>query len=220
LLQLDAANADRARLTARLADQQNQPPQPALQSQITSLTDQLARMTADRDEMTHRNEVLRDMNLELKGQLATQDIARGEVEKQLSDFKSRIDSLSAGQPTSQGNSNLPGIAGATPQGAFGALAIARNGAVILTEGGYASYQGASDAALTECRRFSNGTRCEVAQVFRDTCAAVARVSPVSKASRYELQFGDTSQDAAQAALDACSQSYRRACETTRQVCVH
>ncbi|MFD1983305.1 M48 family metalloprotease [Mesorhizobium newzealandense] len=216
LLQLDAANADRERLRAQLAKQQNQT---TLPDQIASLSDQLAKMTADRDEMTHRNDVLRDMNLELKGQIATGDMARLDLEKQLTDLKTRIDNVSAGQPTDQGQSNLPGIA-TTPQGAFGAIAVARNGAVILTEGGYASYELASDAAMAECRRFSNGTRCNVAQVFRDTCAAVARVKPVSKASRYQLEFGDTLEDASQAALDACSGSFGRACQTTRQVCVH
>lgn len=217
LLQLDAANADRERLRAQLAQQQNQT---TLPDQIASLTDQLAKMTADRDEMTHRNDVLRDMNLELKGQIATGDMARLDLEKQLTDLKTRIDNVSAGQPTAQGQSVLPGIAEATPQGAFGALAVARNGAVILTEGGYATVEGASDAAMAECRRFSNGTRCNVAQVFRDTCAAVARVKPVTRASRYQLEFGETLEDASQAALNACSGSFGRACQMTRQVCVH
>ncbi|QND60131.1 M48 family metalloprotease [Mesorhizobium huakuii] len=217
LLQLDAANADRARLTTQLAQQQNPAPQPG---QVASLTNQLAEITAARDEMKLENDSLERVIDDLKTQIAARDTARVDVEKQLADLKSRIDNVSEGQPTNQGQSNLPGIAEATPQGAFGALAVARNGVVILTEGGYATVEGASDAAMAECRRFSNGTRCNVAQVFRDTCAAVARVKPVSKASRYQLEFGDTLEDASQAALEACSGNFGRACQTTRQVCVH
>ncbi|WP_095090655.1 M48 family metalloprotease [Mesorhizobium sophorae] len=217
LLQLDAANADRARLSAQLAQRQNPATQPG---EVASLTNQLAEMTAARDEMKLENDSLERVIDDLKTQIAFRDSAEVGLNKRIQDFQNQIAGLAASQTTSQEQSNLPGIAEPTPQGAFGAIAVARNGVVILTDRGYASYELASDAAMAECRRFSNGTRCNVAQVFRDTCAAVARVKPVSKASRYQLEFGDTLEDASQAALDACSGSFGRACQTTRQVCVH
>ncbi len=222
LLQLDAANADRTRLTARLADLQKQAVQPAQQEQIASLTDQLTRMTADRDEMIRRNDVLRGMNLELKGQIATGDIARLDIQKQLDDFKSRIDSLSAGQPSAGAGDELPVVQAAPsgPTGGYGALAVAGNGTVILTDRSFQTEQEAADAALAECGQFSGGSPCATKQTFRKTCAAVARVIPVTRRSHYMLQLESTVQDAEEMALSECYHRFGRPCEVTRQVCVN
>ncbi|MER9474385.1 M48 family metalloprotease [Mesorhizobium sp. M0520] len=190
-----------------------------LKRQVASLAGQLSSMTADRDEMTHRNDVLRDMNLELKGQIASRDMARVDLDRQIQDLRNQIASQTTGQPESQEQSNLPGMIPATSHGGFGAFAAAGNGAVILTEGSFATSQDASDAAMAECSRFSGGSRCEVKEVFRDTCAAVARVIPASKKSRYELQFGGTPDEAGEMALSECFQQNRRPCEVIRQTCV-
>ncbi|KAA3448627.1 hypothetical protein C7I87_20980 [Mesorhizobium sp. SARCC-RB16n] len=221
LLQLDAANADRTRLMAQLAALQKPTSQPALPAQTTSLSDQLSKMTADRDEMTHRNDVLRDMNLELKGQIATRDMARAGLDKQIQDLQNQIVNLTTNPSENPAQIELPTVRPPPPgrQGGYGAFAVAGNGTIILTDRSFGSEQEASDAALAECGQFSGGSQCAVRQTFRNTCAAVARVAPVSRKSRYALQLEPTIQDAEEMALSECYQRNGRPCEVTRQVCV-
>ncbi|TPK79026.1 DUF4189 domain-containing protein [Mesorhizobium sp. B2-4-13] len=218
LLKLDAANADRTRLSAKLAELQDQA---AAQPQIASLTDQLSKMTADRDEMIHRNDELRDMNLELKGQIAKQDMARVDLDKQLQDLQSKVASLTSNGTDDQSAYELP-VVRPMPSGArgvYGAFATAGNGVVILSERGFATPQDASADVMTTCANFSAGTRCEVAKVFHNTCAAVARVIPTSTQSRYALEFGTTPDDAHDMALSECYQRTGKPCDVTRLVCV-
>jgi Zn-dependent protease with chaperone function len=218
LLQLDAANADRARLMAQLAGQQDGSAQ---QAQISLLTDQLAKMTADRDEMRLEDDSLRRVIEDLKTQIAIRDSAQVGLNKRIQDFQNQIAGLGASQPDDQGGYNQP-VRGALPgitQGRYGAFAAAGNGAVILTDGSFPTSKAASDAALAECDRFSGGSHCEVKQVFHDTCAAVARVIPANKQSRYELQLGETREDAEEMALSECYQRTGKPCDVTRQVCV-
>ncbi|AMY00721.1 M48 family metalloprotease [Mesorhizobium ciceri] len=226
LLKLDAANADRSALTARLAQQKTPEAgtlpaasQADMQDQIASLTEQLSTMTADRDEMVRRNDELRQMNLELKGQIADRDTARVDLDKQIQSFKDQIANLANGEPASQEQSAAPTVREAPATGGYGAFAAAGNGIVILTDRSFATQQAATDAALAECRQFSGGSQCELKQVFRNTCAAVARVIPATKRSRYELQLEATIQDAEEMALSECYQQNQRPCEVTRQVCV-
>ncbi|MER9177791.1 M48 family metalloprotease [Mesorhizobium sp. M0955] len=211
---LDAANVERSARPAVAS-------QPDGQRQVATLSDQLAKMTADRDEMTHRNDVLRDMNLELKGQIATRDIARVGLDKQIQDLQTQIASLTTSPSEDPAQVELPTVRPTPPgrQGGYGAFAVAGNGTVILTDRSFASEQEAADAALAECGQFSGGSQCVVRQTFRNTCAAVARVIPVTKRSRYELQLEPTIEDAEEMALSECFQRNGRPCEVTRQVCV-
>ncbi|ESY35277.1 protease [Mesorhizobium sp. LNJC384A00] len=211
---LDAANVERS---ARLAVAT----QPDAQRQLETVSDQLAKMTADRDEMTHRNDVLRDMNLELKGQIATRDTARVGLDKQIEDLQNQIASLTTRPSEDPAQTELPVVRPTPPgrQGGYGAFAVAGNGIVILTDRSFASEQEAADAALAECGQFSGGSQCAVRQTFRNTCAAVARVIPATKRSRYELQLEPTIDDAEEMALSECFQRNGRPCEVTRQVCV-
>ncbi|MGX5844149.1 M48 family metalloprotease [Mesorhizobium sp. ArgA1] len=227
LLKLDTANTDRSALTARLA-KQNDPGtetqaanQADLQRQIASLTQQLTSMTADRDEMVRRNDELRQMNLELKGQIADRDMARVDLDKQIQTFQDRIASLTYGLNTGEEQPVMPVVrpAPSAPQGRYGAFAAAANGTLILTDRSFATEQAAVDAAMADCSQYSGGSQCAVKQVFRNTCAAVARVIPVTRKSHYALQLEPTIRDAEEMALSECFQRNHRPCEVTRQVCV-
>ncbi|TPM21612.1 M48 family metalloprotease [Mesorhizobium sp. B2-3-5] len=215
--QLGIANADRSSLTARLAASG----QPDQQSQIASLSDRLSRMTADRDEMVRQNNVLREANLALNGQITTQDTARVSSDRQIQDLQNQIASLTTHPSDDPGPIELPVVRPTPPgrQGGYGAFAVAGNGTVILTDRSFASEQEAADAALAECGQYSGGSQCAVRQTFRHTCAAVARVIPVTRRSRYELQLEATIQDAEEMALSECFHRNGRPCEVTRQVCV-
>ncbi|MET3524050.1 M48 family metalloprotease [Mesorhizobium abyssinicae] len=224
LLKLDAANADRSLLTARLAQQKTPETgadQADLQRQVASVTQQLSSMTADRDEMVRRNDELRQMNLELKGQIADRDMARVDLDKQIQAFQDRIAGLTNGLNVSQEPPALPAVrpAPSAPQGGYGAFAAAANGTLILTDRSFATEQAATDAVLADCSQYSGGSQCVVKQVFHNTCAAVARVIPVTRKSHYALQLEPTIRDAEEMALSECFQRNHRPCEVTRQVCV-
>lgn len=221
LLKLDGANADRATLTARLS-LQTPPDSSDLQRQVASLTGQLSAVTADRDEMVRRNDELRQMNLELKGQVANRDMARVDLDKQIHAFQDQIANLANGQPPDEEEPVEPVVPQqpSTTAGGYGAFAVAANGILILTDRSYPSGQAASDAAIAECNRLSKGSRCDVQQVFQNTCAAVARVAPVTRKSPYRLQLEATVRDAEEMALSECYHRNRQQpCEVTRQVCV-
>lgn len=173
------------------------------QEQVRSLSDQLARVTADRDDIARQNALLLQTNTDLKDRVYTLAKDRDKLDRKLQEL----------QPPAA--SSIP----TEPQGGFGALAAGENGAVVLTAQSFATQQAASDAAVADCYRFSEGSHCDVKQVFHNTCAALARVSPATLKSPYELQTARTIEDAHVAALSRCSWANSgQLCEVVRKTC--
>ncbi|TIV37061.1 MAG: DUF4189 domain-containing protein [Mesorhizobium sp.] len=77
--------------------------------------------------------------------------------------------------------------------------------LIPTDRSFATEQAATDAAMADCSQYSGGSQCAVKQVFRNTCAAVARVIRVTRKSHYALQLEPTIRDAEEMALSECFQ---------------
>ncbi|TBD04563.1 DUF4189 domain-containing protein [Rhizobium leguminosarum] len=205
--QLSDMIVDKSILAARVAEQEKLiearanaiAESPSDRAQIADLQGQLNTLKAANTALSERA----DAQTRTISEWANDRVA---MQKQITELTTQLES----QPTLAAPAATP----SAPLQKFAAFAEARNGVVFLTPQLFTTENEARQGALAGCRGFSNGSACQVKSVFSKACAAVARVSPVTRRSPYSFQLGGSPGDAEEMALSECYQANGRPCQIT------